>query len=146
MLPPSAAVNHSGNSVTTLIASIGLLHREELVAPARYGLPRRHPREPQQPLAVIRPPPRQDERPRQHALGFVHHEQRGLGHEHRTGILHEGKHRHLPPLAVRLAQPPDYAVDAANTPAFFRSDRTVSLGVAPFASHAIAWSLSTCST
>ena len=38
---------------------------------------------------------------------FVHDQQPRLGREHRTGVFHEGEHRHLPLLAVRLAYAPD---------------------------------------
>src|SRR5512135_306058 len=146
MLSRSGASNHPGNNVTTLIASIGLRHSEKPVAPRVHRVPRRHARESDQPFAMIGPSPRQDERPGEHPALLVHDPQLRLRLQQRPGRLHEGHDRHLPVLSVRLAQPRDYAVRDPNTPAFLSSDRTVSVGVAPLASHAVALSLSTAMT
>src|SRR3989475_13135931 len=102
MLAPSGPPNTSGNSVTTLIVSIAAFHGPPQAAPGLRGLPR-HACKPEQPLTVVRPPPRHGERPRDHAPVLVHHVQAGLRCEHGARILDEGLHRHLSPLAVRLA-------------------------------------------
>src|SRR6266511_930268 len=107
MLVASGAANTSGKSVTTLIVSIGLFHGDEVVAPRLYGVARSHADERKQPLAVIRAPPRDDQRPRYHPPLGAHDVEPGLGREHRARILHQREDRHLPPLPVRLAQPPD---------------------------------------
>src|SRR5688572_18243545 len=143
MLPASGPMNHSGNSVTTLIVSTSLfLDRDELVPPLLDRRARRDALERQQPLAVVRPPARQHQRPRQHGALFAQHVDARLRREHRARILDEGKHRDFPLLAVRLAQPPDYAGGGRlpSTPAFLRSERTVSVGIAPFSSQARACS------
>src|SRR5207245_5447154 len=132
MLAPSAPPNISGNSVTTLIVSIAAFHGHPQAAPGLRRLPR-HSCKPEQPLTVIGPPPRHGERPRDHAPVLVHHVQAGLRGEHGARILDEGLHRHLPLLAVRLAQPPDYAGRLPSTPTCLSSERTVSVGIAPFA-------------
>src|SRR6266567_1037962 len=112
MLDASGAVNQSGNSVTTLIGT----------APGDH------------------------QRTGQHLPIFVDDVEPRLRHEHRPRLLHEGDHRDFPVLAVRLAQPSDYAAgvgggaDLPSTPAFLRSERTVSVGVAPFSSQARACS------
>src|SRR5919198_4646372 len=143
MLTDSAASNTSGKSVTTLIRSIGLFYGHEMVAPRLHRRPGRDPDEPEQPLAVVGAASRHHQRPRHHAALLVHDEQPGFGCEHGARILNEGHHRHLAPLPVRLAQPPDYAGRWPSTPAFLRGERTVSVGRAPFASHARARSAST---
>src|SRR5439155_21968419 len=90
--------------------------------------------------------PGDHQRAGQHLPIFVEDVESRLRHEHRPRILHAGDHRHLPVLAVRLAQPPDYAAgfaggaDVPSTPAFLRSERTVSVGIAPFSSQARACS------
>src|SRR3989475_13100171 len=92
--------------------------------------------------------PGDHQRAGQHLPIFVEDVESRLRHEHRPRLLHEGDHRHLPVLAVRLAQPPDYAAgfaagggaDLPSTPAFLRSARTVSVGIAPFSSQARACS------
>src|SRR5712691_7471680 len=145
MLVASGAENHSGNSVTTLTVSI-VGNRHELVAPALHGRPRGDPLEAEQPLAVISPAAGQHEGTRQDLAVLVHHVHARLGDEHAPGILHQGEHRHLPLLSVRLAQPPDYAGRLPSTPAFLRSERTVSVGSAPFASQASACSAFTLMT
>src|SRR5256714_10217256 len=139
----SAASNIWGKSVTTLTRSIGLSHGHEMVAPRLHGGPRRHPEEASQPFPVVGAACRDDQWSRHHPAILVHHEQPGLGREPRARILDEGQHRHLAPLPVRLAQPPDYAGRWPSTPAFLRSERTVSVGRAPFSSHARARSAST---
>src|SRR3989475_1671349 len=116
MLTPSAPPNISGNSVTTLIVSIVAFHGHPQAAPGLRRLPR-HSCKPEQPLTVIGPPPRHGERPRDHAPVLVHHVQAGLRGEHGARILGDGQHPHLPLLAVRLAQPPDYAGALPRTPA-----------------------------
>src|SRR5713101_855503 len=136
MLAASGAAKYSGNSVTTLIVSIVLSHGDEPVPPRFHGRPGRDPFEPQQPRAVIRASPRHDQRPRDHLPGRVHHEQPRLRGEDGAGALDQGKDLHLPVLPVRLAQPSDYAGRLPSTPAFLSSERTVSVGVAPLASHA----------
>src|SRR6266542_2659658 len=143
MLVRSGTSKISGKSVTTLSVSIGLFHGDEVVAPRRDRGARRDPVEPEQPLAVVRAPARHDQRPRHHLPLLVHHIQPGLGREYRTRIRHQGEDRHLTLLPVRLAQPSDYAGRLPSTPAFFRSERTVSVGSAPLASHASACSAST---
>src|SRR3989454_3093560 len=132
MLTPSAPPNIPGNSVTTLIVSIAAFHGHPQAAPGLRRLPR-HSCKPEQPLTVIGPPPHHGERPRDHAPVLVHHVQAGLRGEHGARILDEGLHRHLPLLAVRLAQPPDYAGRLPSTPTRLSSQRTVSVGIAPFA-------------
>src|SRR5439155_23240323 len=144
MLAPSAPPNTSGNSVTTLIVSIAVFHGHPHAAPGLRRLPR-HACKPEQPLTVVGAPPRDGERPRDHAPVLVHHVQAGLRDEHGAWIPDEGLHRHLSPLAVRLAQPPDYAGRLPSTPTCLSSERTVSVGIAPFAIHASALSRSTCS-
>src|SRR5437764_11230230 len=143
MLTESAASNISGKSVTTLIRSIGLFHGPEMVPPRLHGGPRRHPHEAEQPFPVVGAASRDHQWSRHHPAILVHHEQPGLGGEHRARILDEGQHRHLAPLPVRLAQPPDYAGRWPSTPAFLTSERTVSVARAPFSSHARARSAST---
>src|SRR6185503_3538586 len=145
MLVANGAANHSGNRVTTLTVSI-VRNRHELVAPALHGRPRGDPLEAEQPFPVIGPAPGQDERPRQNLAVLVHHVHARLGDEHAPRMLHQGEHRHLPLLSVRLAQPPDYAGRLPNTPAFLRSERTVSVGIAPFAIQASACSAFTSMT
>src|SRR5216117_2203232 len=95
MLTASAASNTSGKSVTTLIVSIGLFHGDEMVPPRLHHRPRRDPDEPEQPFAVVGPPPRHDERPRDDLPLLVHHVQPGARHEPRARILHQGKHRYF---------------------------------------------------
>src|SRR2546422_409377 len=56
MLAASGAGNTSGKSVTTLIVSIGLFHRDEMVAPRLHHGARRDAQEPEQPLAVVGAP------------------------------------------------------------------------------------------
>src|SRR5258705_8236577 len=138
MLPESGAANHSGNSVTTLTCSIvpHIIDRHQLVAPAFDGRPRGDALEPEQPFPVIGPAAGQNEGTRQNLAVLVHHVHSRLGDEDAPRILHQGEHRHLPLLPVRLAQPPDYAGRLPSTPAFLRSERTVSVGIAPFASQA----------
>src|SRR2546426_7424283 len=58
MLAASGAGNTSGKSVTTLIVSIGLFHRDEMIAPRLHHGARRDAQEPEQPLAVVGAPPR----------------------------------------------------------------------------------------
>src|SRR5437867_1967008 len=94
-------------------------------------------------LRTMPAPPPHGERPRDHAPVLVHHVQAGLRGEHGAWIPDEGLHRHLSPLAVRLAQPPDYAGRLPSTPTCLSSERTVSVGIAPFAIHASALSRST---
>src|SRR2546425_231691 len=142
ILAPSAPPNTSGNNVTTLIVSITVFHGHPQPAPGLRRLPS-DPCKAEQPLTVVGPPPRHGERPCDHAPVFVHHVQEGLRGEHGAWILDEGLHRHLSPLAVRLAQPPDYAGRLPSTPACLSSERTVSVGIAPFAIHASALSRST---
>src|SRR5260221_8300323 len=125
MLTRSGPSNISGKSVTTLSVSIGLFHCDEVVSPRLHHRARLHPDERQQPLAVVRAPPRHDQRPGHDLTLFVHDQQSRLRREHRTRILHEGKHCDLPPLPVRLAHAPDYASRLPSTPAFFSSEPTV---------------------
>src|SRR6266496_4320045 len=139
MLVASAASNTSGNRVTTLIVSIAVPDRHQLVAPRLDRLARLHALESDQPLAVIRAPPGHHQRTRDHPAFLVDDVELRLGGEHLPGILHEGQDRHLPVLSVRLAQPPDYAGRLASTPALRSSERTVSVGWAPFSSQARAW-------
>src|SRR2546422_3080323 len=73
MLAPSGARNTPGKSVTTLIVSIGLFHRDEMVAPRLHHGARRDAQEPEQPLAVVGAPPRHHQRPRHHLPLSVHH-------------------------------------------------------------------------
>src|SRR5438270_11091294 len=143
MLTATAVSNTSGKSVTTLIRSIGLFHGHEMVAPRLHDRPRRDSHEAEQPLPVVGAASRDHERSRHDPAVLVHDEQPGLRREHRARILDEWQHRHLPPLPVRLTQPPDYAGRWPSTPAFLRSERTVSVGRAPFPSHARARSAST---
>src|SRR5690348_3056298 len=140
MLVASGPVNISGKSVTTLIVSIVVLDREEAVPPRLDHHPRGHALEPEQPLPVVGAPPRQHQRTGKHLTILIHHVHARLGHEQRAGILHQGKHGHFPVLPVRLAQPRDYAGRWPNTPACLSNERTVSVGVAPLASHASACS------
>src|SRR5207244_8162748 len=107
MLVRSGASNTSGKSVTTLMVSIGLFHRDEVVPPELHHRARFHSDEREQPPAVVSPPPRYDQRPRDDLPLLVHDQQPGLGCEHRTRILHEGEYRHFPLLAVRLAHAAD---------------------------------------
>src|SRR2546425_3016038 len=139
MLAPSAPPNISGNSVTPLSATIAVFHGPPQAAPGLRRLPR-HSCKPEQPLTVIGPPPRHGERPRDHAPVLVHHVQAGLRGEHGARILDEGLHRHLPSLALRLAQTPHHAGRLPSTPTCFSRERTVSVGIAPFAIHASALS------
>src|SRR3989442_8319383 len=108
MLAPSAPLNTSGNSVTTLIVSIAVFHGHPQAAPGLRRLPR-HACKPEQPLTVVGPPPRHGERPRDHAPVLVHHVQAGLRSEHGASIPDEGLHPHPSPPPARLAQPPRYA-------------------------------------
>ena len=89
---------------------------------------------------MIRASPCEHERPREHRPLFVEDVHHRFGNEDRPRILDEGDYGDLPLLAVRLAQPPDYAVGVRlfSTPAFLRSERTVSVGIAPFSSQARA--------
>jgi hypothetical protein len=94
---------------------------------------------------MIRAAPRDHQRTRQYLAVFVQDVESRFRHEHRPRMLHEGDYRDLAVLPVRLAQPPDYAAgggvaDLPSTPAFLRSERTVSVGVAPFSSQARACS------
>src|SRR2546429_780903 len=122
MLAPSAPSNTSGNSVTTLIVSIAVFHGHPQAAPGLRRLPR-HACKPEQPLTVVRPPPRDRERPRDHAPVLVHHVQAGLRGEHGAWIPDEGLHRHLSPPPVRLAQTPRYAGRLARTPTCLSRER-----------------------
>src|SRR6266513_1672349 len=143
MLTRSDPSNTSGKSVTTLIVSIGLFHGHEMVPPRLHDGPRLYADEREQPLPVIGTPPRHDQRPRDDLTLLAHDQQACLRREHRTGIFHEGKHGDLPTLSVRLAHAPDYAGRLPSTPAFFSSERTVSVGRAPLSSQARACSVST---
>src|SRR2546428_11634321 len=105
MLAPSAPPNTSGNSVTTLIVSIAVFHGHPQAAPGLRRLPR-HACKREQPLTVVGPPPRDGERPRDHAPVLVHHVQAGPRGEHRAPSPGGGRHRHPPPLAVRRSPPP----------------------------------------
>src|ERR1041385_7451074 len=140
MLVASGVANISGKSVTTLIVSIVVLDREKAVPPRFDHHPGRHTLEPEQPLPVIGASPRQHQGTSEHLTILIHHVHARLGNEQRAGILHQGKYGHFPVLPVRLAQPPDYAGRWPNTPACLSSERTVSVGVAPLASHASACS------
>src|SRR5947199_7069409 len=122
MLTRSGASNTSGKSVTTLIVSIGLFHGDEVLPPRLHYRTRLHPDERQQPLAVVRAPPRHDQGPRHDLTLLVHDQQPGLRRKHRARVLHEGKHRDLPPLSVRFAHAADYAGRLPNTPAFFKTE------------------------
>src|SRR2546430_12433198 len=115
MLAPSAPPNTSGNSVTTLIVSIAVFHGHPQAAPGLRRLPR-HACKPEQPLTVVGPPPRDRERPRDHAPVLVHHVQAGPRGEHRARHPDRGLHRHLPPPAARPAQPPPPARRLPSTP------------------------------
>src|SRR5256885_11847064 len=128
MLAPSAPPNISGNSVTTLIVSIAAFHGHPQTAPGLRRLPR-HSCKPEQPLTVIRPPPRHGERPRDHAPVLVHHVQAGLRGEHGARILDEGLHRPPPLLAVRLAPTPHHSGRFPSTPACLSQGRAGSAGV-----------------
>src|SRR2546429_1384644 len=130
MLTRSGPSNTSGKSVTTLIVSIGLFHGHEVVAPRLHHRAGVHPDERQQPLALVSAPPRHDERPRHDGTLLVHDQQPRLGREHRTGVFHEGEHRHFLLLPVRLAYPPDSAGRLPRTPALFSAPRTVPGGSA----------------
>src|SRR5436853_5700244 len=107
MLTRSGPANIAGKSVTTLIVSLGLFPGHEAVAPRPHPRAGVHADERQQPLAMVGAPPRHDERPRHDVTLLVHDQQPRLGREHRTGVFHEGEHRHLPLLSVRLAYAPD---------------------------------------
>src|SRR2546425_2001728 len=98
---------------------------------------------------MIRATPSQHERSGYNLALLIQHVQARFGNEHHSRILDEGDHRDLPLLAVWLAQPPDYAAGAGDggggggdcfsprrTPAFLRSERTLSLRGAPFSSPA----------
>src|SRR2546430_16958925 len=108
MLAPSAPPNTSGNSVTTLIVSIAVFHGHPQAAPGLRRLPR-HACKPEQPLTVVGPPPRDRERPRDHAPVLVHHVQAGLRGENGARIPDQGLHRHPSPPARRLCPPPPHA-------------------------------------
>src|SRR2546427_1424105 len=136
MLAASGAANTSGNRVTTLIVSIAVLDRHQLVAPRLDRLARLHSLEADQPLAVIGATAGNHQRSREHAVLVVHDVESRLRSEDLSRVLHEGQDRHLPLLPVRLAQPPDYAGRLASTPALRSSERTVSVGWAPFSKQA----------
>src|SRR5256886_12820660 len=104
MLAPSAPPNTSGNSVTTLIVSIAVFHGHPQAAPGLRRLSR-HACKPEQPLTVVRPPPRDRERPRDHAPVLVHHVQAGLRDGHRAWVSGAGLDHHLSPLALRPSRP-----------------------------------------
>lgn len=87
---------------------------------------------------MIGAPSRDDERAGDHPARLVDDEHLRFGREHCARIFHQGEDRDFPVLPVRLAQPPDYAVRLPNTPACFKSERTVSVGFAPLASQASA--------
>src|ERR1051325_10379081 len=90
MLTDSAASNTSGKSVTTLIRSIGLFHRHEMVAPGLHHRPGRDPLESEQPLPVVGAASRHHQGARHDATLLVHDEQPGFGREDRARILAEG--------------------------------------------------------
>src|SRR5439155_14468144 len=127
MLVANGAANSSGNRVTTLIVSIGLVRGDVVVSPCFDNGAAAHSLEPEQPFAVIRPAARDDQRPRNHASRGVHHEQARAGNEDRTGVLDQGDHCDCPLLSVRFAQPPDYAGRLPNPPALLSGLRTVSV-------------------
>src|SRR2546427_2096441 len=102
MLAASGAANTSGKSVTTLIVSIAVLDRHQLVAPRLHRLARLHPLEADQPLAVIRATAGHHQRSREHALLVVNDVEPRLASEGLSGALHAGQDRHLPVLPVRL--------------------------------------------
>ena len=93
--------------------------------------------------AVIGAAPCDVQRAGDHLARLIDHVHGRPRYQHRARILHQGVHRQLPLLAVRLADRRDYAVRLPSTPALMSSERTVSVGIAPFAIHASAWSLST---
>src|SRR3989442_10742994 len=105
MLAPSAPPNTSGNSVTTLIVSIAVFHGHPQAAPSLRRLPR-HACKPEQPLTVVGPPPRDRERPRDHAPVLVHHVQAGLRDDHRAAISDEGVDRPPSPPPARVSPTP----------------------------------------
>src|SRR5207244_10680528 len=107
VLTPSGPRTPPGRSVTRLIATTGPFHGPEGVGPRLHHRAGVHADERQQPLAMVGAPPRHDERPRHDVTLLVHDQQPRLGREHRTGVFHEGEHRHLPLLSVRLAYAPD---------------------------------------
>src|SRR2546422_10273542 len=102
MLAPSAPPNTSGNSVTTLIVSIAVFHGHPQAAPGLRRLPR-HASKPEQPLTGGGPPPRDGERPRDHAPALVHHVQAGPPGENGRRVPGERLHRHPPPVSVLVA-------------------------------------------
>src|SRR2546430_2780209 len=129
MLAPSAPPNTSGTSVTTLIVSLAVFHGHPQAAPSLRRLPR-HACKPEQPLTVVGPPPRDGERPRDHAPVLVHHVQAGLRDGHGARVPDEGLHPPLSPPAVRLSPPPHYAGRFPGPPTRFGRGRTVLRGTA----------------
>src|SRR5579872_5791848 len=142
MLVPSGAANISGNSVTTLTVNIGLIDGDIVIAPRIHHVPIGHSREPEQPLTVVRSPPRDDQGAGDDALVGVENQQASPWTEDRAGVFDQRKDRDLALLSVRLLEPPNYPARCPNTPAFLSSERTVSLGSAPLASHDRALSAS----
>src|ERR1051325_429368 len=138
MLTDSAASNTSGKSVTTLIRSIDFFHGHEMVAPGLHHRPGRDPLESEQPLPVVGAASGPHRGARHDATLLVHDEQPGFGREDRARILDEGHYRHLPPLPVRLPQPPDYAGRWPSTGPLFRRQTTAFGGSAPVSDHARA--------
>src|SRR5260370_41535628 len=116
----TAGWNISGKRVTTLIPSIALVHGDQVVPPRVHDRPGRDAHESQQPLAVVRTPPRDHQGTRHDLPLRVDDEQPGLRREHRARILHQGEHGHFPSLPVRLAHPPDYAGRWPPAPAYLR--------------------------
>src|SRR5262249_21440001 len=94
-------------------------------------------------LPVIGSTPSENQGAGQHLPRLIHHKHPSLRDQQRSGIRHEREDGHLPLLPVRLAEPPDYAGRAPNTPARLSRERTVSVGVAPFSSQCLARSAST---
>src|SRR5262245_50937447 len=107
MLTAQCAANTSGNNVTTLMVSIGLIRRYVPAPPAFDRPAARHADEAEEPLAVVGAPPRHQQRSRDHAPLVVHDVQARVRKEDRARIRDDGDHGDLTLLAVRLAQPPD---------------------------------------
>jgi hypothetical protein len=90
--------------VTTLIVSIGLIRRHVLAAPALDRRPARDTRKAEQPFPVVRPPPRHDERTRDHLPLIVHDEQARLRQKNGARVRDDGDDGDFALLAVRLPQ------------------------------------------
>ncbi len=80
----------------------------------------------------------------QHGSREVHPAQRATGLEHRSGIVGQREDGEFTLQTMRFPEPPDHQMARlarhrqTATPALVRSALTVSVGVAPLASHALA--------